>query len=62
MVIYNLLGQEIKSFTVQNLAKGSHYFDWNGTDNKGFDVASGIYIYRLSAGEYISTKKMALLR
>jgi len=62
MVIYNLLGQEIKSFSVLNLAKGKHHFNWNGKDNKGFDVASGIYIYRLTAGEFISTKKMALLR
>jgi len=70
MVIYNMLGQEIKSFTVQNLAKGKHHFDWNGTDNKGFDVASGVYIYRLTADDpstssgqrFISTKKMALLR
>jgi len=70
MVIYNLLGQEVRSFSVQNLTKGLQHFDWNGKDNKGFDVASGVYIYRLTASDpstssglrFISTKKMALLR
>ena len=62
LVIYNLLGQEINSFTIKNMTKGLHHFNWNGTDNKGFDVASGIYIYRITAGEFVSTKKMALLR
>ena len=70
MVIYNLLGQEIRSFSAQNLKSGIHQINWNGIDNKGFEVASGIYIYRLTAGDpstssgqsFISTKKMALLR
>ncbi|MCK5033438.1 MAG: T9SS type A sorting domain-containing protein, partial [Calditrichia bacterium] len=62
MVIYNLLGQEIKSFSSQNIKAGVHHFNWNGRDNKNVDVASGIYIYRLTAGDFVSTKKMALLR
>jgi hypothetical protein len=70
MIIYNLLGQEIKSFFNENLQAGVHNFSWDGTDNKGFNVASGIYIYRLTAGDpstssgqsFVSTKKMALLR
>jgi len=62
MVIYNLLGQEIRSFYAQNLKAGIHQINWNGIDNKGFEVASGIYIYRLTAGDFVSTKKMALLR
>ena len=62
MVIYNLLGQEIKSFSILNAEKGLHKFNWNGIDNKGITVSSGIYIYRLTAGDFVSTKKMALLR
>ncbi|MFB3091229.1 MAG: hypothetical protein ACE1ZG_07810 [Gammaproteobacteria bacterium] len=35
---------------------------WDGTDNNGRDVASGIYIYKLNAGELTATKKMILLQ
>jgi hypothetical protein len=70
LVIYNLLGQEINSFSTPNVAQGVHQFNWDGRDHNGLAVASGIYIYQLTAGDpsnnsgqrFVSTKKMVLLR
>ena len=60
--IYNVQGQEIKTLLNENQPAGFHYVKWNGTNNFGINVNSGIYIYRLQADKYISTKKMVFLK
>lgn len=62
LIIYNILGQEIK--TLVNEIKPAGYYEiiWNGTNNNGINVSSDIYLYRLLAGEYVRTKKMILIR
>jgi hypothetical protein len=60
--IYNLLGQRIRI-----LMDGPHSPDfyrivWDGKTDEGRNVASGLYLYRLEAGEFVSTRKMLLLR
>lgn len=60
--IYNMLGQEIKTLVDQKQAAGSYTVSWDGTNAFGAAVASGVYIYRLSAGDAVSVKKMLLLR
>ncbi len=62
LAVYDVLGREI-AVLVDNVQESGHRtVSWNGTDRSGNSVASGIYFYRLVAGEYISTKKMVLLR
>jgi hypothetical protein len=61
LVIYNLLGQKIKALNSQILAAGDHEFIWNGTDQSGKPVASGIYIFQLKADDYIKSRKMILV-
>ena len=60
--IYNLLGQEI--FTLVNARQnaGNHSVIWNGKNNHGHAVSSGIYLYRLKAGSFTQSKKMTLIR
>ncbi len=61
--IFDILGRRIKSIinnTVQN--PGQHIATWNGTNNYGEKVASGIYIYRIRAKDFISSRKMILLK
>ncbi|HOS07153.1 MAG TPA: C25 family cysteine peptidase [Candidatus Cloacimonas acidaminovorans] len=60
LIIYNILGQKVRTLVNQPLEPGEHSIVWNGTDNKGRSVASGIYFYRMKAGNYSETKKMVL--
>ncbi|MEZ4763895.1 MAG: FlgD immunoglobulin-like domain containing protein [Calditrichia bacterium] len=60
--IYNMLGQEIKTLVDEKQAAGSYTVSWDGTNASGAAVASGVYMYRLRAGDAVSVKKMLLLR
>ena len=59
--IYNLAGQAVKSFEGEAPA-GTQRFTWNGTDQNGAPVSSGIYLYKASMEGYSETRKMILIR
>ena len=60
--IYNILGQEIKTIINKNLGAGYHSMKWDGTNNIGLKVSSGVYIYRIKAGSFTAAKKMVFLK
>ncbi len=60
--IYNALGQEVVTLVNARQSAGRHEVMWNGKDNKGKSVSSGVYLYRLQAGDYSVTRKMVILR
>ncbi len=60
--IYNVLGQLVRTLVDQPQSGGKHEVVWDGKDDGGKDVASGIYFYRLKAGETVETKRMVLIR
>lgn len=60
--VYNLKGQKIKSLHKGVLAKGNHQITWNGTDDNGSSVSSGVFIYKMKAGNLTQTRKMILLK
>lgn len=60
--IYNVLGQEVKELLNENLDYGFHEITWNGTNNEGKKVSSGIYFYRFKVDKFTKVKKMLLLR
>ncbi len=60
--IYNLKGQLVKTLVNKQVKAGYHRIVWNGTDNFGTDVATGIYLYRLETKTYNQTKKMMLMK
>ncbi|MFQ5708979.1 MAG: FlgD immunoglobulin-like domain containing protein [bacterium] len=60
--IYNLLGQKIRSLIDQPQAPGTYRVQWNGRDDQGRQVSSGIYIYRFQAGNRVFFNKMTLLK
>jgi len=62
LVVYNMLGQVVKTLVSQEQEAGYYTIKWNGTNDFGGKVSSGIYIYRIIAGNYISTIKMNLLK
>jgi hypothetical protein len=63
LAIYNLSGQQIRTLVSIYQPAGSHQVEWDGRDESGQPVASGIYFYQLKAGnDFAATKKMVLLR
>ena len=61
--VYNLLGEEVLTLVNnEQKEKGFHVAIWDGRNENGSIVASGIYIYRLTAGSFVMTKKMALVK
>ncbi len=60
--VFNLKGQLIRTLIDDNLESGNHTVRWTGDDNHGKEVGSGIYLYRMKAGAFTSTKKMILLK
>jgi hypothetical protein len=60
--IYNMTGQKIKTLVKDYYAAGTYEAAWNGLNENGMKVSSGIYLYRIKAGNYIKTNKMTLLK
>ena len=61
--VYNLLGQLVSSYNIDNPKIGENTFVWNGTDNSGKEIPNGVYFYRLSTDSYQSEiKKLILLK
>ncbi|MFH2055060.1 MAG: FlgD immunoglobulin-like domain containing protein, partial [bacterium] len=60
--IFNVLGQQVRHLVVDNQPAGTHEIEWNGRDNGNRELPSGVYFYRLSAGEFTQSKKMLLLK
>jgi len=60
--IYNILGQTVKTFAQGEQSAGTYSVTWDATDTYGKEVASGMYFYKVTAGEYTASKKMVLLK
>ena len=57
LVVYNLIGEEIANLTDERKPAGNYTVEWNASN-----VSSGIYLYRLQAGDFVQTRKMVLLK
>jgi len=62
VTIYDMLGRQVKTLINQTQDAGYRSVIWDATNNFGKPVSAGIYLYQIQAGEYISTKKMVLLK
>ncbi len=60
--IYNVLGQRVRTLLEEYQAAGHKTVSWDGTDDDGNKVASGIYFYKIQAGEFTDSKKMILMK
>ena len=60
--IYNVKGQMVRKLVNEVKAAGDHVAVWNGTDNNGRAVSSGVYYFKMNTGKYSSTKKMILMK
>jgi hypothetical protein len=55
--IFDILGEEVATLVSDRLSAGSYSYEWDASQN-----ASGVYIYRLKAGNYVETRKMILMK
>jgi YVTN family beta-propeller protein len=62
LIIYDVAGREVRRLVDRRLPADHYTVTWNGKNNRGSSVASGVYFYRIAAGKNIATKKMVLLR
>jgi flagellar hook assembly protein FlgD len=60
--IYDLLGQRVAVLVRGVQEAGPHVFQWNGRDDQGRELASGVILCRLQAGAQVETRKLVLLR
>jgi hypothetical protein len=62
LVVYNLMGQEVRRLVNGEIQAGYHRIVWNGLNAQGEPVSTGVYIYSLTSPSFHSTKKMVLLK
>ncbi len=60
--IFNILGQEVRMLINGYLGAGRHDVQWDGRNDQGRLLSSGVYIYKLTAGEFSRSRKMILLK
>ena len=62
LIIFDVSGRKIKSWHVDNRQPGWHKVTWDGKDQSGSLVSTGVYIYSLQAGYFVDTKKMVFMK
>ncbi|MCK5051210.1 MAG: T9SS type A sorting domain-containing protein [Candidatus Cloacimonetes bacterium] len=62
LIIYNIRGEKVCTLVSGNLEAGYHNIPWNGKDDSGKTISSGIYFYMMKAGKLAQTKKMILMK
>ena len=62
LTIYNMLGQSVRTFNMNDTPAGFHSVTWNVTNDYGDPVGAGVYLYQLRANQFVKTRKMVLLK
>lgn len=60
--VFNVVGQRVRTLVDETVSAGTYRLTWDGNDSNGNRVASGVYLYRIQADDYVQTKKMILLK
>jgi hypothetical protein len=60
--VFNLVGQKVSTLVDEIMQAGVHTVEWNGTSTDGRAVSSGVYLYRITFGEYSASRKMVLMK
>jgi len=60
--IYDVSGRRVRALVDQTLPAARHQVEWDATDNSGRQVATGVYLMKLIAGDFTQTRKMVLLK
>ncbi|HVP07635.1 MAG TPA: FlgD immunoglobulin-like domain containing protein, partial [Candidatus Acidoferrum sp.] len=62
LTIFNLLGQVVKEWQFRQVPQGTHSIDWDGRTESGEVAATGVYFYRIEAGDFTASRKMLLMK
>jgi hypothetical protein len=62
LTVFNILGQKVKTLVNEKMPAGSHTINWNGTNQAGQVVSSGLYFYQLKSDDQATVKKLLLLK
>ncbi|MFH1502741.1 MAG: alpha/beta hydrolase-fold protein [Candidatus Eisenbacteria bacterium] len=62
LMVYDVAGRRVRELTTGRLPAGPHEVVWDGRDERGVRVASGIYLYRIHAGELVEQRRMVVLK
>jgi len=62
LTVFDIRGQEIMNLQDEVKSQGNYEFQWNGVDQSGTQVSTGVYLCRLQAGGHSKTIKMVYLR
>jgi hypothetical protein len=62
IVVYDVQGRSVRTLVDQRIKAGTHRLVWDGTNESGRNVASGVYVYRIQAGGFHAVRKVTLLR
>jgi len=62
ITIYNVKGQRVRQLVNQSKQPGLHQVTWDGTNDRSYHVASGVYFYRIRIGSFSEVKKMVVLK
>ena len=62
LIVFDALGKEVKTLVTGEIAPGAYNAVWNGTDNNGNEVSTGMYFYKLTSGEFTQTRKMMFVK
>ncbi len=62
LVVYNVIGQKVTTLIDGSMQAGYHSIEWDGVNSNGNQVSSGVYFYKIHAGDYSHSKKMLLLK
>ena len=60
--IYNVRGQLVKTLLNDRFPIGKHSVEWNGTDDNGKSVSSGVYFYQMRVGDFVQSRRMVMLK
>ena len=60
--IYNVLGHRVETLVNEEMGAGSYVRMWDGTNSRGSAVSSGVYLYKMTAGDFTESKKMIMLK
>jgi hypothetical protein len=62
LIVYNNLGQKVRTLSDENMSAGAYQVSWDGTNDTGQLMSSGIYYYQIQAGSFNQVKRMILIK